>query len=86
MTQKVIIISVFSGILLFSCNGVHNEPPEEIIRTSGAGTSFGTGETRGATGLVGDTETVSEETETATTERERRTLILDSTGNPIYLD
>jgi hypothetical protein len=83
--QKGIAILFFSSFLLFSCNGVHNEPPEEVIRTSGAGPSLGAGEAS-ATGLVGNTETVSEEADPASTDMQRRNIILDSSGNPITLD
>ena len=86
IVKKGILPALISGIFLFSCNGVHNEPPAEVIRMSGAGTSAGAGEERGVTGLVGESETVPEGEEQLTTERERRPMILDSTGNPIYLE
>jgi hypothetical protein len=86
IVQQGFIFYLISVILMFSCSGVHNEPPKEIIRYSGAGTSPGAGETRSAAGLVDDTETISAEDGEPIPVRDRRTLILDSSGNPIYLD
>jgi hypothetical protein len=86
IVQQGFIFYLISGILMFSCSGVHNEPPEEIIRSSGSGTSPGAGETRSATGLVDETETISAEDGEPMPVRDRRTLVLDSSGNPIYLD
>lgn len=59
---------LFFGFVLFSCGGVHNEPPAEIVRTSGAGPT-----SRTATATPGESR--AEET----TEQGA----LDSTGNPI---
>lgn len=60
---------LFSGLIIFSCGGVHNEPPSEIIRTSGAGPSSRAAAT---------TATTEKADEPASQQ-----IILDSTGNPV---
>lgn len=85
--QKRFIPLFFSSFLLFSCSGVHNEPPEEVLRISGAGTSVSAGEAQSATGLVGDTETVPQEGEQPVSpDGQQRNVILDSSGNPISME
>ncbi|MDQ3395116.1 MAG: hypothetical protein M3512_13510 [Bacteroidota bacterium] len=64
---KVVPFLIF-GTVAFSCGGVHNEPPAEIIRTSGAGPS-----SRTATPAKGE----------QATQISSQQIILDSSGNPV---
>jgi hypothetical protein len=65
--SKIVLILFFG--LMISCNGVHNEPPAEIIRTSGAGPS-----SRSAAAAT---------TNDQAQETSSQQIILDSSGNPV---
>lgn len=83
--SSAVIILGFTAFTFISCGGIHNEPPAEVIRTSGAGPSTGGS---GTTSLVGGENTTAttaegENQESNQAEEELSTAILDSTGNPI---